>query len=364
MKKASLLLFLLFPLFLPIVAFCKADAKAPSGATVLGDFVAEPQMQADLLQMLARFTTYMKADFQPCVAPNSAGEECGCFRGENTMGNDERGVRPNADLSMICAFLVKYGKSAVLPDGVTWDDLESMAMKSLVFAYSTHKANRLKVCAGNNYWGSTSTDDAVWESSLWAMSVAYSAFFQWEKLSEQQRGYIYNLLKAECNYELNRSIPTGYKGDTKAEENGWEADVLAVTLGLFPDDELAPQWFQRLREFAINSYSHPDDANDTTIIDPDYDQTTVKDLYRGQNLYDDYTLQNHNYFHTSYQNVVIQELGEADISFGHHPFQVNSAETSCRSCSNYCYGQLIFHFRLRRYGFIFNTHTIYSIIPS
>ena len=314
MKKASLLLFLLLPFFLPIVAYSKADVKSPSGATVLGDFVAEPQMQADLLQMLARFTTYMKADFQPCVAPNSAGEDCGCFRGENTMGNDERGVRPNADLSMICAFLVKYGKSAVLPDGVTWDDLESMAMKSLVFAYSTHKANRLKVCAGNNYWGSTSTDDAVWESSLWAMSVAYSAFFQWEKLSEQQRGYIYNLLKAECNYELNRSIPTGYKGDTKAEENGWEADVLAVTLGLFPDDELAPQWFQRLREFAINSYSHPDDANDTTIIDPDYDQTTVKDLYRGQNLFDDYTLQNHNYFHTSYQNVVIQELGEAALA--------------------------------------------------
>ena len=337
MKKASLLLFLL--LFLPIVAYSKADVKSPSGATVLGDFVAEPQMQADLLQMLARFTTYMKADFQPCVAPNSAGEECGCFRGENTMGNDERGVRPNADLSMICAFLVKYGKSAVLPDGVTWDDLESMAMKSLVFAYSTHKANRLKVCAGNNYWGSTSTDDAVWESSLWAMSVAYSAFFQWEKLSEQQRGYIYNLLKAECNYELNRSIPTGYKGDTKAEENGWEADVLAVTLGLFPDDELAPQWFQRLREFAINSYSHPDDANNTTIIDPDYDQTTVKDLYRGQNLYDDYTLQNHNYFHTSYQNVVIQELGEAALALklfqkelhGKERWQTNALMHNCQA---------------------------------
>ena len=278
-------------------------------------FVGEVAMKDDLLQMLANFATYMKNDFQEAQTPNSVSEACGCFKGENTMANDERGVRPNADLSMICAFLAKYGKGKVtLPANVTWDDIETMAMKSLVFAYSTHKANKLKVCAGNNYWGSTSTSDAVWESSLWAMSVAYSAFFQWDKLSDTQKNYIYKLLKAECNYELNRSIPTGYAGDTKSEENGWEADVLPVTLGLFPNDELAPKWFARLREFAINSYSQKDDATDATIIDPDYDKKTVKDLYKGQNLYDDYTLQNHNYFHTSYQNVVIQELGEAALA--------------------------------------------------
>lgn len=293
----------------------ETEVNSPTEGTVTGDFVAEAQMKGDLLDMLAKFTTYLKNGFQECVAPNSAGEACGCFKGENTMGSNEQGVRPNADLSMICAFLIKYGKGKVtLPQGVTWKDIEDMAMKSLVFSYSTHKANRMKVCSDNRYWGSTSTNDHVWESSLWAMSVAYSAFFQWDKLTETQRGYIYNLLKAECNYELMRSIPTGYVGDTKAEENGWEAGVLAATLGLFPNDEMAPKWFARLRTFAINSYSHKDDATNASVIDPDYDQTTVKDLYRGQNLYDDYTLQNHNYFHTSYQNVVIQELGEAALA--------------------------------------------------
>ncbi|MDO4737691.1 MAG: hypothetical protein Q4A50_03610 [Bacteroidales bacterium] len=283
---------------------------------ITADFVNEADMKADLLQMLANFSRYMVDDFQECTAPNSVDEACGCFKGENTMANDERGVRPNADLSMVCAFLVKYGKPAgvKLPAGVTWEKIEDMALKSLVFAYSTHKANKLKVCKGNNYWGSTSTSDAVWESSLWAMSVAYSAYFQWDKLSEKQKGYIYSLLKAECNYELYRSIPTGYAGDTKAEENGWEANVLAATLGLFPNDELAPKWFERLREFAINSYSHPADINNNTVIDEWYDNKTVADLYKGQNLYDDYSLQNHNLFHTSYQNVVMQELGEAALA--------------------------------------------------
>ena len=310
-----------------VITFADRQQATPS------DVVIEKAMQDDLLQMLADFATYMKADFQPCSEPNASGEECGCFKGENTMGSDEKGVRPNADLSMICAFLVKYGREKVtLPQGITWDEMQEMAMKSLVFAYSTHKANRLKVCKGNRYWGSTSVEDHTWESSLWAMSVAYSAFFQWDSLSEQRRNCIYQLLKAECNYELFRPIPSGFEGDTKAEENGWEADVLAVTLGLFPNDPLAPQWFHRLRQFAINSYSQEDDAADLTIIDPHYDQTTVKDLYEGPNLYKDYTLQNHNYFHTSYQNVVIQELGEAALAlklfqqelYGQEKWQTNA----------------------------------------
>ncbi len=290
-------------------------ATSPTEGVITHEFVSESAMQADLLQMLANFTTYMVNDWQPVATPNSAGEACGCFKGESTMNSNEQGVRPNADLSMICAFLAKYGKGKVqLPQGVTWEKIEEMARQSLVFAYSTHKANKLKLCADNRYWGSTSRTDCVWESSLWAMSVAYSAFFQWDTLSDAQKGYIEKLLVAECRYELERTIPTGYSGDTKAEENGWEADVLAAALGLFPNHAQASKWFDRLREFAVNSYSHPSDAANQTVIDPHYDNKTIADLYRGQNLYDDYTLQNHNFFHTSYQNVVMQELGEAALA--------------------------------------------------
>ena len=299
----------------------EGDVSSPTEGVIDNTFVPESEMMNDLLKMLARFTPYMKNYWFQCASPNSINESCGFFYNtENgtspSCPNGEKGVRPNADLSMIAAFLVKYAKPAgiALPDGITYDLLEEYAMKSLVYAYSTHKANKLKVCSGNTYWGSTSTSDNVWESSLWAMSVAYSAYFQWEKLSDAQKGYIYALLKAECNYELNRTVPTGYAGDTKAEENGWEADVLAAALGLFPDDALAEKWFERMRLFAVNSYSHSSDALNGNAIDPDYNSTTVADLYKGNNLYADYTLQNHNLFHTSYQNVVMQELGEAALA--------------------------------------------------
>ena len=279
------------------------------------DFVPEAEMMQDLLQMLAHSMQYAKSIWFQCQAPNSVGDACGYFKGNSAGQSNEDGVRTNADFAMISAFLVKYAQGKVtLPDGITWDEVKDMAMRSLVFGYSTHKANRLKVTSNNAYWGSTSTGDNTWESSLWTMSLCYAAHFLNDQLSDAQRAYIYNMVKAECNYELGRSIPTGYAGDTKAEENGWEADVLACALGLYPNDALAERWFDRLRAFAINSYSQVDDAADQTVIDPAYDQKTVADYYRGQNLYDDYTLQNHNLFHTSYQNVVMQELGEAHLA--------------------------------------------------
>lgn len=264
---------------------------------------------ASALSMLARFTTYIVADYQPID------NKYACFRAEETMDSNEKGVRPNADLSMVSAFLCRYAKDKVeLPATVSWQQLDSMALKSLRYSVATHKAVKKKTCADGKYWGSVSEADHKWESSLWALSVAYSAYFQWDKLSDSLRNDIYKLLRAECNYELERDIPTGYHYNTRAEENGWEVGVLAATLGLFPNDELAPRWFERMREFAINSYSHPSDSTNNEVIDPWYNQQTVAQLYRGANLFPDWTLQNHGFFHTSYQNVVIQELGEAAMA--------------------------------------------------
>lgn len=298
-----------------VIGGTEDEVPSPTEGVITHDFVPEAEMMQDLLQMLARSMEYAKNIWYNCSAPNSLGEACGFFKANSAGNSNEDGVRTNADFSMICAFLYKYAQGRVtLPAGLTWADIKDMALKSLVFGYSTHKANKFKITSNSAYWGSVSTSDYVWESSLWAMSLAFASHFLADELTEAQKGYVYNLIKAECNYELYRSVPTGYSGDTKAEENGWEADILACALGLYPDDALAPQWFERLRLFAINSYSQADDANNTTVIDPAYDNTTVQDLYRGKNLYDDYTLQNHSYFHTSYQNVVMQELGEAQVA--------------------------------------------------
>lgn len=310
-----------------IIGGSEDAVSSPTEGIITSNFVGEATMKGDILQMLANFLTYVKVNYQDAATTNSANEACGYFKGEVTGGSGETGVRHNADISMVCAFLYKYGKDKVtLPSGVSWDDVNKMARKSLIFAYSTHKANKLQTCVAGDYWGSTSKTDYVWESSLWAMSVAYSAYFQYDSLTTSQKQYVQNLVKAECNYELTRTIPTAYVGDSKSEENGWETNILACAIGLYPNDALAPQWYERLRAFAINCYSQINDATDATIIDPAYNNKTVKDLYVGKNLYDDFTLQNHLYFHTSYQNVVIQEMGESLLAMKMFQTGINGTE--------------------------------------
>lgn len=128
------------------------QGKQVTEGVITHDFIAERQMKDGMLQMLADFTSYMKANWQPIEDRNSQGYPLGVFKGENTMGSNEQGVRHNADFSMICAFLVKYAQDkVVLPEGVTWQDLKDWAARSLNYACSTHKANRLYPCADNSY---------------------------------------------------------------------------------------------------------------------------------------------------------------------------------------------------------------------
>lgn len=163
--------------------------------------------------MLANSMRYAKNIWYDCAAPNSKDETCGYFKANSAGNSNEDGVRTNADFSMICAFLCRYGQGKVsLPEGVSWNDVKNMAMKSLIFGYSTHKANKFKITSNNAYWGSTGTNDYVWESSLWTMSLAYASHFLADDLSDTQKTYIYNMIKAECNYELNRSIPNRLQG--------------------------------------------------------------------------------------------------------------------------------------------------------
>ena len=79
------------------------SALSMSAQSLSSDFIDEATMKKDLIQMLANFTQYVKADYQ------DIDNDYGCFRGENTMGSDEKGVRTNADMGMVCAFLCRYG---------------------------------------------------------------------------------------------------------------------------------------------------------------------------------------------------------------------------------------------------------------
>src|SRR5574344_531596 len=293
------------------------DITSPTEGVITTDYLGETTLKANSLNMLAKFMTYVKSIYTD-ASTNSEGTACGYFKANSAGQNNEDGVRTNADLSMICAFVYKYAQAAnvTLPTGITYDDLKNMAIKSLVYSYSTHRSLKLKATTNSGYWGTadldanSTTGGYTWESSLWCESVGYSAWLLGDNLSATDKAHIKHLIMAEANYELTRSIPTKYAGDTRAEENGWDTNILSIACALYPDETNADKWYTKLQQVASNCYSMLQDASDTTSVAG----KPASSWYIGQNLYNDYTLQNHNYFHTSYQNVVIEELCESYLA--------------------------------------------------
>lgn len=298
-----------FMALLPLLGFAQSEnnVSSPTEGVITYDYLGEDGIQQTSIEMLAKFMQYAK-NIYTTAGTNSQGTSVGYFKANEAGRNSEDGVRTNVDLAMLSAFVYQYGQKhgVSLPNGMTYQNVLDMALGAIRWAYSTHRSTQLKTCTNNAYWG-TSGSTYVWESSLWTESLGFATWLLKDKLTANDLLYIKKVICAEADYELTRNVPTAYAGDTKAEENGWETNVLAIACALYPDEANADAWYAKMQSFAFNCYSMLSDANDETLVDG----KPAREWYVGQNLYDDYTLQNHNYFHTSYQNVVIQELCES-----------------------------------------------------
>ncbi len=318
MKYIFLVIFLVLTAVCPhpIVAQTVGDYHSPTEGVLDLRCLSEQELKAGIMDMLADFSRYMKKNFVNWRSVNKDGDSIGFFRCKEPMSSTEDGVRTNIDMGMTCAFLYKYGRrdGVKLPDGVSWEDIRKMAFMSLTFCLSTHTANKLAICVDQKYWGTSSTGALQFESSLWAMTATFAAYFLWDELSDSQQKCVKKMLDAECMYIAGKNrIPTRRENDTRAEENGWDVGVLAARVGLV-DGGHSDRYFDRMRAMAINTFSVKYDKRDYTVIDPEYNNKTVAGFYEGDNIASDFTLQNHGHFHPGYQNVVIQELGEAKLA--------------------------------------------------
>ncbi len=290
--------------------------NSPTEGVIDLKFIPEKQMMEGMLQMVAKFAPYLVRNFRDEGLVNNQKIPVGGFMSQRAMTSDEDGIRSTSDLGLACAFLYKYGKAnnITLPDSISYDKIYDMARKSLVFVYSTHRSNCLFRCTDNNYWGSSWGKFIQFESGLWAMGMAYQAYFLWDTLSDKEKECVRQVLESECLAVTSLPVVCNMPSNTMAEENGWDACVLAAYVGLFPDHKLSQIFFKKLRQKAVNVLSHKSDAKNKTVIDPLIDTMRVYDFHVGDNLFKDYTLQNHGYFHPGYQNVAIQELGEAALA--------------------------------------------------
>lgn len=287
----------LFALFLG-VACSFGTVAAPSGisADLTNEALPEVTVKTTLREMLAKHLPYAESKF---VA------SAGYFGNGQSV---EHGARTNADYALIYAFIYKKCQDQALPNGLTFETVKQHALAAIRYSYNTHKTGTLN-CTNGSKWG------LVWESSMWCTSTAFASWLMADELTAADKAAIKTMVMAEANYNLSRTIPTAIPSDTKAEENGWDTNIMAIASALYPEEKNAEAWTYRCKQFAMNTYSVAADLYRKDPVKDVVDGKTIADWHIGGNLFPDFALENHNFFHTSYLNIPIQEMSESLLAY-------------------------------------------------
>lgn len=235
-------------------------------------------------------------------------DAAGGYWGEGLEEKDPNGrVRGNCNTALAYAFIIH-----ALDSGWVEGDLRArlnnarLDRKRLV---SRVAANLRFLCehhvsasaTGELRWGND------WQSSLWLGAAGTAALLAWDDLSQPLKKKLSAVAASEAD-RIAAKPPADYKpGNTGAEENGWDTHAPAVALALDPNSPGAARWKRALRRYAANVYSVPSDATDDSRLGDE----RVRDVVCTKNLFPDYTLENHRFFHPDYMQVSGQELGEA-----------------------------------------------------
>lgn len=202
--------------------------------------------------------------------------------------NSEVVIRPPSSVALGLATAIKTGLAIETTIGVSEGDLTRRTVRLIKGVAALHKAN------GGN-WGDH------WQSSLWSGLLGRAGWMMWDELDEETRGFLCHMVTFEADRHItkNYAVPywNGRSGDSKAEENSWEALILQLAVAMMPDHPHVNDWKRVCSELQISAYARESDMGQTGPI---LDGKTPQEWLRGYNLRQDGVLINHGLVHNDY----------------------------------------------------------------
>ncbi len=183
--------------------------------------------------------------------------------------------------------------------GVPEPEARQRVIKLIKGVASTHRANG----DAEKGWGD------VWQSALWATQVGHAGWLMWDHLDAETRRMVSRLVV----FEADRFIRPGYQvpywngkgGDTKAEENAWNATIHQLAVAMMPEHPHAPRWKRIGSELMVSAFALERDVTSNTTV---LDGRPVKEWIKGYNVRDDGAVINHNLIHCDYMTCISLNL--------------------------------------------------------
>ncbi|NJR62488.1 MAG: hypothetical protein HC769_29000 [Cyanobacteria bacterium CRU_2_1] len=239
--------------------------------------------ESDYMRLLERFPLYSERGWNPNYLDDRT---IGYF---GDPDNGESGLRSMGNYIFTTCLLASDESYDANISGINQETLLDRAQCCLNYMVRSHCTGDLS-CGNGGKWGLN------WQSSWWTTKMALGAQLIWDSLSSEQQAAVKRVVVAEASHHLDRIVPSGLAEDTKAEENAWDAEILATAIALFPDHEWCDRWREKLIEFSFNTLSAPQDRESEAIVEG----RVLKDQVYTVNIHSDYTIENHGACHFCY----------------------------------------------------------------
>ena len=287
-------------LLLALSLHCISDASAvpPHPHTYYGK---DYPNNTDYISFLQRFPSYAKLLWH------------GSYRGDLQLGyfgsgtHDHNQMRSHANAIFVCALLIADENYDSSVSGIDRDQLLAQVRAALRFFTDTHVTGP-KVCADGRKWGK---QPSQWIAP-WVISKAVAgARLIWEDLSRDEKNAIRRVVIHEANYQLKLRAASRVYGDTNAEVNAINAEVLAWAASLYPTHPNARNWLHKAQEMFMNTFSVAQDKRNATVVN----RRPVNEWVYTTNVHPDFTLEGHGGYNFDYIAVPLHSLAWAYYAF-------------------------------------------------
>ena len=215
-------------------------------------------------------------------------------------GRDEHFIRHPGAAAVGLAVALETGIYNANATGVPTVTAKAKTLKLVRSLAHHHKANK------EGGWGYS------WQSALWAHKTGFAAWLLWDDLSAKDRQNVQNMLVGEADRLLEKRVPyyrdangtVRKPGDTKAEENAWNASVLHLASVMMPNHERGSEWRTKNVEYKLSAYATPSDLSSVE----NFHGRPLKTWLNGSNAYNDAVVLNHGRVHPDYMAAIEHHL--------------------------------------------------------
>jgi hypothetical protein len=267
--------------------------------------MAQTKSQQLYLQCLTNFETYAETIWHPASYPG-APPDSGYWGDGGAQAGNNGGIRGNGGIAVAYATLV-----VALPNDPRTAIRLSRVRQALNYNTATHFTGTSLSVNGYQWgWGSGSLDTncttcngcSDWQSGEWAGSMGLACLLVQSNLPAATVTAVQRVIASEATHRAGIApctLPLS-TGDTKAEENAWDGNSVALAAAWMSTNNNAPLWLSAAQSYLVNTYTVANPAGDP-----------LSNLVSTVTLYPEFALVNHGFYHPTYEMVAGMSSGDS-----------------------------------------------------